>query len=217
MKMGLIGYGKMGKAVEEVALQKGHIISLGISSAVDVLIDFTEPAAVAKTAEALKGKGIPWVVGTTGWDPGVVLPLVKEGKIPFLSGPNFSIGMAIYIRLARMGAEMVSEAYTMRGVETHHREKKDAPSGTARKLMSGIGGLTFDSVREGEHFGIHKLVYESEEDQIELVHRAKNRKGFAKGAVFAAEWMIGKEGIYTFDAILEEMWNQKSLQPLLPH
>lgn len=214
MKIGLIGYGKMGKAVEEVALQQGHAVSIGISSAVDVLIDFTEPSAVAETAEALNGKGIPWVVGTTGWNPDVIFPLVKEGNIPFLWGPNFSIGMAIYARLARMGAEMVSKAYTVRGVETHHREKKDAPSGTARKLMNEIEGLTFDSVRDGDHFGIHELVFESKEDQIELVHRAKNRKGFAKGAVLAAEWMIGKEGIYSFDAILEEMWNQKSLQPL---
>ncbi|MCP5506544.1 MAG: dihydrodipicolinate reductase [Chlamydiales bacterium] len=217
MKIGLIGYGKMGKAVEVVALEKGHTVSIGISFEVDVLIDFTEPSAVLETAEALRGKGIPWVVGTTGWSAREVLPIAEEGNIPLLYGPNFSIGVAIYSRLARLGAKMMAEEFSMRGVETHHSEKKDTPSGTARKLMNEIDGLIFDSVREGDHFGIHELIFESKEDQIELVHRAKNRKGFAKGAVVAAEWMIGKEGIYTFDAILEEMWNQKSLQPLLPH
>lgn len=213
MKIGLIGYGKMGKAVEKVALERGHRISIGITSEADVFIDFTEPAAVVKTAQALQGKKIPWVVGTTGWNSREVLPLVKQGKIPFLYSPNFSIGMAIFSRLAKM----VGGDFSVRGVETHHREKKDAPSGTARKLMQEIKGLTFDSIREGDCFGIHEIVFENDVDQIQLIHQAKNRGGFAKGAILSAEWMIGKEGIFTFDDYLEEMWNaQQLLQPLLP-
>lgn len=217
MKIGLIGYGKMGKAVEAVALERGHTVSIGISSEADVFIDFTEPTAVAQTAKTLSGMGTPWIVGTTGWNLKEVLPLVEKGKTPFLYGPNFSIGMALFSQLAKRGTEMISDDFSLRGVEVHHKEKKDVPSGTARKLMQEIKGLTFDSIREGEYFGIHEVVFESAEDQIELVHRAKSRKGFAKGAVLAAEWMIGREGIYTFDDYLEEMWNQKSLQHLSPH
>lgn len=216
MKIGLIGYGKMGKAVEVVAIERGHTVSIGISSDADVFIDFSEPTAVAQTAEALSGKGTPWVVGTTGWNQAEVLSIAQEGNIPILYGPNFSIGMALFSHLAKRGAEMISEDFSKRGVEKHHKEKKDTPSGTACKLMQEIKGLTFDSIREGEYFGIHEMIFESEEDQIELIHRAKSRKGFAKGAVLAAEWIIGKEGIFTFDDYLEEMWNQKSLQPLLP-
>lgn len=207
MKIGLIGYGKMGKAVQVVAKERGDVISVGISSDVDALIDFTEPAAVVKTAEALEGKGIPWIVGTTGWSIEEVLPIVKRGDIPFLYGPNFSIGMALFSRLVKKGADMISQDFTLKGIETHHKEKKDTPSGTARKLMEEIEGLSFESIREGDYFGIHEVIFESDEDQIEVIHRAKNRKGFAKGALLAAQWMIGRKGIYTFDDYLEDMWN----------
>lgn len=219
MKISLIGYGKMGRVVEAAALERGHSILIGLDSSADIFIDFTEPEAVIKTARALafQGKKIPWVIGTTGWDLKRVLPVIKKGEIPTLYGPNFSIGMAVFIRLAKRGAEMMKQEYSCRGIETHHAEKKDIPSGTAQKLMQEIMGLTFDSVREGEHFGIHELFFESENDHIKLVHQAKDRKGFAKGAVLAAEWMEGKEGIYTFDDYLEDMWNQKSLQLLSPH
>jgi|JI10StandDraft_1071094.scaffolds.fasta_scaffold05092_7 4-hydroxy-tetrahydrodipicolinate reductase len=207
MKIGLIGYGKMGKAVQVVAKERGDVISVGISSDVDALIDFTEPAAVVKTAKALEGKGIPWIVGTTGWSIEEVLPIVKRGDIPFLYGPNFSIGMALFSRLVKKGADMISQDFTLKGIETHHKEKKDTPSGTARKLMEEIEGLSFESIREGDYFGIHEVIFESDEDQIEVIHRAKNRKGFAKGALLAAQWMIGRKGIYTFDDYLEDMWN----------
>lgn len=207
MKIGLIGYGKMGKAVQAVAKERGDIVSVGISPDVDVLIDFTEPAAVVKTAEALEGKEIPWIVGTTGWPMEEVLPIVKRRHIPLLYGPNFSIGMALFSRLVKKGSEMISEDFTLKGIEIHHKEKKDTPSGTARRLMEEIEGLSFESIREGEHFGTHEVIFESDEDQMTLIHRAKNRKGFAKGALLAAEWMIGRKGIYTFDDYLEDVWN----------
>lgn len=209
MKIGLIGYGKMGKAVEKLACARGDTVLLGISSPVDVFIDFTGPTAVLTTAEALKNRGIPWVLGTTGWDPDQVFPVVKQGNIPFLYGPNFSMGMAIYSRLVQVGARLITKDFSMHGVETHHKEKKDAPSGTARKLMQDIEGLCFESIREGDHLGRHAVIFESAEDKIELVHSAKSRKGFAQGALCAAEWMIKKKGIYTFDEYLETLWHSK--------
>lgn len=207
MKIGLHGYGKMGREVHQIALEKGHQVVIGRENPSDILIDFTGPDAVIKTAKALKNKGVPWVLGTTGWDCDKVLPIVEEGKIPLLYGPNFSLGVALFSRLANVAAKMMEGEFVLSGVEKHHTEKKDAPSGTAKKLMKEIEGLTFESIRKEGECGTHALFFDSLSDQIELVHRAKNRRGFATGAVLAAEWLIGKKGIYTFDDYVEEMWH----------
>ena len=215
MKIALHGYGKMGKEVHQAALEKGHDVVVGLENVSDVLIDFTGPNAVVETAKALKNKPIPWVLGTTGWDLDHVLPLVQEGNIPLLYGPNFSLGVAIFSRLAKHGAKMMAGEFVFSGVETHHTEKKDVPSGTAKKLMGEIEGLSFESIRKEGECGTHALLFDGACDQIEIVHRAKNRKGFAMGAVLAAEWLFGKEGIYTFDDYVEEMWRlPERLQPL---
>lgn len=217
MRIGLIGNGKMGKAVERLALEIGHEVFIGFDSTVDVAIDFTEPDAVKETALALCFKGIPWVIGTTGWDQEEIFKIAKEGEVPLLHGPNFSIGMALFSRLAKIGGSLMDESYAKTGIDIHHAEKKDAPSGTALKLMEEIPGLSFESIRSGHHVGVHQIIFDSLEDTIELTHRAKNRDGFAKGAILAAEWLTGKEGIYTFDNFIEERFSchfQELLQPL---
>jgi len=217
MKIGLIGYGKMGKAVERLSLQLGHEVLIGLDSIVDVAIDFTEPEAVKKTALALRLTKTPWVIGTTGWKKEEVLTIAREGEIPLLYGPNFSMGMAIFSRLAKIGGALMGDSYTKKGIDIHHAEKKDTPSGTALKLMEDIPGLSFESIRKGDHIGTHQVIFDSFEDSIEITHRAKNRDAFAKGAILAAEWLVGKEGIYTFDDFIEERFIchfQEPLQPL---
>lgn len=204
MKIALIGYGKMGRAVHEIARERGHECSLIYHPDADVCIDFTEPGAVRGTLELLTPAKTPWVLGTTGWSQEEVLPLVREREIPLLYGPNFSFGIALFRRLVRTSAALMGERYRVSGTEIHHTEKKDAPSGTALKLMEDISGLSFDSIRENGEVGTHQITFDSEEDQIELTHQAKSRMGYAKGAVLAAEWLAEKEGVFTFDDYIEE-------------
>ncbi len=215
MKIGIIGYGKMGKAIEKLSQEMGHEVFIGINSKADVFIDFTEPEAVKETALLLPKT--PWVLGTTGWNKEEVLKIVKEKGIPFLYAPNFSIGMAFFSRLAKYGSALMKEGYSRSGIDTHHQDKKDAPSGTALKLMEEVSDLSFTSIRSGQHVGVHQLIFDSLEDTIEMTHRAKNRNGFAKGAILAAEWLIGREGIYTLDDFINERFLcplQEPLQPL---
>ncbi len=204
MKIALLGYGKMGRAVHEIARERGHDCSLIYDPKADVCIDFTEPEAVRGTIELLAPAKTPWVLGTTGWDKEEILPLAQKGEIPLLYGPNFSFGIALFRRLVRTSAALMGERYRVSGTEIHHTEKKDAPSGTALKLMEEISGLSFDSVREEGEVGTHQITFDSEEDQIELIHQAKSRAGYAKGAVLSAEWLVGREGIFTFDDYIEE-------------
>ncbi|MCP5504384.1 MAG: dihydrodipicolinate reductase [Chlamydiales bacterium] len=214
MKIGILGYGKMGKAVERLAQDLGHETSVGLDSTVDVIIDFTEPNAVKETARALSKTQTPWVLGTTGWKKEEVLKIVQENEIPLLCGPNFSLGMAFFSRLAKMAGALTGDFYDKTGIDIHHAEKKDAPSGTALKLMEEVPGLTFESIRSGHHVGIHQVIFDSQEDTIEITHRAKSRDGFAKGAILGAEWLIEKKGIYTFDDFFEERFSWHFQEPL---
>lgn len=214
MKIGILGYGKMGKAVERLSQDLGHETSVGLDSTVDVIIDFTEPNAVKETARALSKTQTPWVLGTTGWKKEEVLKIVQENEIPLLYGPNFSLGMAFFSRLAKMAGALTGDFYDKTGIDIHHAEKKDAPSGTALKLMEEVPGLTFESIRSGHHVGIHQVIFDSQEDTIEITHRAKSRDGFAKGAILGAEWLIEKKGIYTFDDFFEERFSWHFQEPL---
>ncbi|WP_316358040.1 4-hydroxy-tetrahydrodipicolinate reductase [Candidatus Neptunichlamydia sp. REUL1] len=200
MKIALVGYGKMGKAVRELSLLAGHSCSSEIVSDADVCIDFSVGGAVKKTALSIE---IPWVLGTTGWSKDEILPIVKKRKIPFLYAPNFSIGMALFRKMAKLG-ESLFKGYEIEGVETHHVEKKDAPSGTALRLMEEIEGLKFTSIRRGEEVGTHQIMFHSQGESVELTHRAHDRKVFARGAILSAEWLVGKKGVYTFDDYIEE-------------
>lgn len=212
MKIALIGYGKMGKMVEHQAAERGYEIVARFDiqkrpfsqiEAADVCIDFTQPSAVLETLEAIAPYKKPLVIGTTGWDVKQARPYAKEMGI--LYAPNFSLGVALFEQLLKKAHMLLSPYYDSSGVEIHHKEKKDIPSGTAAHLSKSIPGLEFQSVRTGLETGTHQVVFDAPEDAIELTHRAKNREGFAKGALDAAEWLIGKVGFYTFEDVIEEV------------
>ncbi|MEM8727649.1 MAG: dihydrodipicolinate reductase C-terminal domain-containing protein [Chlamydiota bacterium] len=214
MKIGILGYGKMGRAVERLCHDLGHETSIGLGSTIDIVIDFTEPLAVRKTAMTLCKTRTPWVLGTTGWKKGEVLTIVREHRIPLLYGPNFSLGTAFFSRLIKTAGAVMGDFYDQSGIDIHHAEKKDAPSGTALKLMEEVPGLRFESIRFGYHPGTHQVIFDSSEDTIEIIHRARSRKGFAKGAILGAEWLVGKQGIHTFDDFFEERFSCRFREPL---
>ena len=235
MKIALIGYGKMGKAIEEIAVQKGHTISLKINSKnahdltntnlkkADVAIEFSNPqTAVANISSCLEA-GIPVVSGTTGWlaEFKKIETLCKEKNGSFLFSSNFSVGVNIFFEInKRLAALMDHQDYSVKIEETHHTQKKDAPSGTAITLAEGIINnlerkikwvnektddpeeLEILSKRIDEVPGTHKIVYSSTVDDIEIIHTAHNRQGFARGAVLAAEFLLAKKGIYTMKDVL---------------
>ncbi|MGE0199101.1 MAG: 4-hydroxy-tetrahydrodipicolinate reductase [Simkaniaceae bacterium] len=217
MKIALIGYGKMGKMVERCALQEEHEIVARVTKEkrtfspiekADVCIDFTEPSAVLGTIREVAAFKKPLVIGTTGWE-------VEKGQeyaamIGILYAPNFSIGVALFERLLKEAYTLFSPRYGVSGVEIHHQEKKDAPSGTAKHLASQIPGLAFQSVRSGYHPGTHQVIFDAPEDTIELTHRARNREGFARGALEAASFLMGKVGFYTLEDYIEErcLWKE---------
>lgn len=213
MKLGLFGYGKMGKKVEEQALLRGHEISCRINSAgkaglpthpPDLFIDFSRPDAVLDNIQTAARLKTNLVIGTTGWQQHI--PLAKEitekEKIGILFAPNFSFGIYLFSKLAAEAAKLFAD-YQITGIETHHKQKLDAPSGTAKMLSQACGKqVSFTSIREGEVPGIHTLVFDGPIDTITLTHEAKNRDGFARGAVIAAEWLQGKSGFYTLEEML---------------
>ena len=234
MKIALLGYGKMGKVIEQVALSRGHEIVLrktstssfsGIESA-DVAIDFSIPAAaVGNISECLR-TNVPVVCGTTGWleDYERMVDLCKEKNGAFLYGSNFSLGVNIFFELNAYLAKMMSklEQYKVSMEEIHHTQKRDAPSGTAITLAEGIiensaytnwmlknesenqsrNSIAIDAKRIEHVPGTHTVVYDSAVDAIEIKHTAHNRDGFALGSVIAAEWIVGKTGIFTMKDVL---------------
>jgi 4-hydroxy-tetrahydrodipicolinate reductase len=237
MKIALIGYGKMGKAIERIALSRGHEISVIIdadnskklkslkSTMVDVAIEFTEPEQAYNNIKHCIKAGIPVVSGTTGW-------LDKFDKLTkycheqggsFFYASNYSIGMNLFFHINELVARLMNK-YTQYEVEiheVHHKEKKDAPSGSAisiaRKILPylekkrswtaqqapGDTDISILSFREGNVPGTHTVIYSSPEDNIELKHLAHSRQGFATGAVVAAEWLKGKKGVFGMDDLLE--------------
>jgi len=199
--------------VQEHAIKRGHDIVASFDSPnpplvqvrdADVCIDFTTPSAVVETVKTLSLLKKPVVIGTTGWAVASIKPYAK--KIGILYAPNFSLGIALFTRLLKKAHKLLSPHYEARGIEIHHKEKKDIPSGTALNLSSHIPGLKFQSIRVGAEIGSHQIIFDADEDLIELTHRAKNRESFARGALDAAEWLVGKVGLYTFEDIIEEMF-----------
>lgn len=236
MNIALIGYGKMGKVIEQVARVRGHAISLTIDlhnagdlnpdklAGTDVAIEFTGPHSAYDNVKRCLDAGIPVVCGSTGWlsqyAEAVEYCGRKEGALLYAS--NFSIGVNIFFELNRHLAAIMNrqQAYDVRITEVHHTEKKDAPSGTAITLAEQIlehvnrksswvnhadtrpGELSITSVREDPAPGTHKVLYSSEVDDIEIIHTAHNRNGFALGAVMAAEFLKGRKGIYGMKDVL---------------
>lgn len=236
MKIALIGYGKMGKAVEEVALQKGHEIVLKINSKniddfnainlkkADVAVEFSNPENAVKNITACLEAGIPTITGTTGWlnKWEEVEKSVVANNGSFLFASNFSIGVNLFFELNQFLAKVMSgyPEYDVSIKETHHTQKKDAPSGTAISLAEHIlshnrskeqwvnqasddpKSLSIISERKDPAPGTHEVIYQSAIDDIEIKHTAHNRLGFAKGAVLAAEYIVNKKGIFTMKDVL---------------
>lgn len=230
MKIALLGYGKMGKLVEELALHQGWEVGpklqsdtnpagAGITEAsmvgVDVAVDFSRANAVLANIEAAAQIGLNLVVGTTGWYDARsgVEKIVLQSGIGLLYAANFSIGVNLFFEIASHTAQVVRKLpqYDCFLAEEHHRSKKDAPSGTAMTLLELMRPYLNDpipsvvSTRAGFTPGNHTLGFDSEADTILLEHRARSRQGFAEGALLGARWIAGKKGFYHFRDVFREI------------
>jgi len=230
MRIALLGYGKMGKLIESIALREGWEVGpkldihenadgSGITTAamdgVDVAIEFSQPESVVTNIEALARVGVNVVVGTTGWSDqrAKVEGIVHDAGIGLIHGANFSVGMNLFFEIVGYASRLVGmlpqyDAYLS---EEHHRAKKDAPSGTALNLLDLMRphlsnpNPSVACVRAGWIPGTHVIGFDSEADTITLEHRARSRQGFAEGAVLAARWVAGKKGFYDFRQVFREI------------
>ena len=236
MKLALIGYGKMGKTIEEIALQRGHTVVLKIDidnaadfnkeniSKADAAIEFTSPHSAYENVKKLMQFGTATICGSTGWLDKLneIHDICKQKNAAFLYASNFSVGVNIFFEVNKRLASLMAahSDYEIGITEIHHTEKKDAPSGTAitlaeqvlenipRKkswvnhISDNIDELEILSERIDPAPGTHKVKYSSAIDDIEIIHTAHSRKGFALGAVLAAEYIAGKKGIYSMKDVL---------------
>ncbi|CAL2093662.1 4-hydroxy-tetrahydrodipicolinate reductase [Tenacibaculum sp. 190524A05c] len=230
MKLALLGYGRMGKEIEKIALERGHEIVITSNgekaydiTKADVAIDFSVPTSAYNNISTCIENNVPVVSGTTGWldKYNDAVELCKEKKGGFIYASNFSLGVNIFFALNEKLAAMMNpqKQYNLDIEEIHHTKKLDAPSGTAITLAEGIINnsdkqkweldgestnelIPITAVRTPDVPGTHTINYNSEVDSIEIKHTAHNRKGFALGAVVAAEWLIGKEGVYSMRDVL---------------
>ncbi len=226
MNLLILGRGKTGSLVAEVAHErKHHVTTLDINDnphasgltletlkSCDVAIDFTTPDAAMENITACARARKNMVVGTTGWykELPAVRRMVEESGIGFVYAGNFSVGVNLFYEIARAAAAALKHEYTGQIFERHHVHKLDAPSGTAvviQNVVKDASGheLEIISFREGEVVGMHEMVLESPNDTIYVCHDAKSRRGFADGAVRAAEWLAGKKGFFDFKDIWREL------------
>ena len=231
MKIALFGYGKMGKIVEKIAKNRGHEIIFKIDknsshydlNNVDIAIDFSTPkSALSNISKALENC-IPIISGTTGWTEqyNKAVKLCNEKNGAFLYASNFSLGVNIFFEINRNLAKIMNnyKEYKIKMKEIHHIEKIDAPSGTAITLAESIidetnyqkwsfgndfkeDEISIESQRLLDNTGTHEVIYKSEIDEIKIKHVASNRDGFGLGAVIAAEWLIGKKGVFSMKDVL---------------
>ncbi|MCQ2345756.1 MAG: 4-hydroxy-tetrahydrodipicolinate reductase [Paludibacteraceae bacterium] len=213
MRIALIGYGKMGHIIEDIALSRGHEVVCAIDkdnqqdwesdsfASADVAIEFTTPATAETNVRTAWRYGKPVVSGTTGWNAAALMEEGKQNGHVLVWKSNFSVGVNVMFDLNRILAEMLQNypQYRPTITEIHHIHKLDKPSGTAKTLAEGItdvnknaGEVSIDSIREGEVPGTHTVVWDSEEDTIKITHIAKGRRGFALGAVLEAEKIFKK-------------------------
>ena len=236
MKLAIIGYGKMGKAIETIALERGHEINLRISSSnteelnaknlatIDAAIEFSTPENALKNIEICIHAQTPIVIGTTGWYDQYdrIKDLCKANNTSLIAATNFSVGVNLFFELNKKLAQLMNsrKEYRASMEEIHHTEKLDSPSGTAITLAEGLienhdqynswknestsekGALPILSIREEKVPGNHIVNFESEIDSISIKHLAKNRKGFALGAVLAAEYIYNKKGVFSMKEVL---------------
>tara|TARA_Y100001968_G_scaffold329765_1_gene379877 strand:+ start:1176 stop:1853 length:678 start_codon:yes stop_codon:yes gene_type:complete len=225
MNIGIIGYGKMGKEIEKIALQKGHNIIFKINSKntdqltkdnmkkIDVAIEFSNPDSAFKNIHFCINQNVPIVSGTTGWQKKIADTkaqcLQKNGS--FLHSPNFSVGVNLFFAINKYVAELMKDKkYKVSIMEKHHKMKKDSPSGTAIKIENDINKkfnytIPIQSKRLGTLKGEHMVRYISEIDEIQISHKAKNRSGFAKGAILAAEFIYNKKGVFNMNDIIQNL------------
>ena len=209
MKLALHGHGKMGRAVERIAAERGHeIVALCHRDAnlngAEAIIDFSQAPAVAHAVELACANGVNLVIGTTGWKDDVK-SRVEKANIGCVYASNFSPGANVVFALARRAGELFSRfpEYAAGIEERHHAQKKDAPSGTALRIAQEVGMKPpIVSSRVGSEFGLHTLFFDSPDDLVEITHRARSRDGFARGAVLAAELMRGRKGFMRFDELV---------------
>lgn len=231
MKIALLGYGRMGQAIEKIAIERGHEIVLKVDqdtrsydvSIADVAIDFSIPTAAVDNLTNCFNADTPVVSGTTGWlnNYEAMCNLCKEQNGSFIYASNFSLGVNLFFELNKKVAQLMKPMLGTYGVTTeeiHHTKKLDAPSGTAITLAEGIientsfngwklyegdqNNVAITAKRVGDVPGTHSITYHSEVDEIEIKHTAYNRQGFALGAVVAAEWLADKKGIYEMKDVL---------------
>lgn len=231
MKIALLGYGKMGKEIEKIALQRGHsiIIKADIDTVyditkADVAIDFSVPSAAVNNITTCLKNNVPVISGTTGWlsQYNDVIEQCNKKDGAFIYASNFSLGVNIFFELNKTLAKMMNrlKQYNVSIEEIHHTQKLDAPSGTAITLADGIiknsnldnwklvennpkdNEIPITAKRIENVPGTHTITYESEVDRIDITHTAHSRQGFALGAVIASEWIIGKTGVFTMNDVL---------------
>lgn len=220
MRIALHGYGKMGKAVERIAGERGHEVVAVYDrgrrpqlSGAEVLIDFSQPAALDGALDIACNAGIDLIIGTTGWNDRLdeARARIGEAKIGCVYASNFSPGANVLFALSRRAGKFFSRfpEYAAGIEERHHAQKKDAPSGTALRIAdeirTGSGGKldpAIASLRVGSEFGLHTLFFDSPDDLVEISHRARSRDGFARGAVIAAEMVRGRKGLIRFDELV---------------
>jgi 4-hydroxy-tetrahydrodipicolinate reductase len=231
MKIALLGYGKMGKVIEQIAVERGHEIVLKKSSSntfeglknADVAIDFSIPTTAVNHITECFNTNIPVICGTTGWleHYNEMEALCQQKNGSFIYASNFSLGVNVFFELNNHLAKIMNnlKQYQVSMEEIHHTQKLDAPSGTAISLANGIienssyNNWTLENPKENElHIeakrienvpGTHSVFYDSNVDQIEIKHTAHSREGFALGAVVAAEWLAGKKGVFTMKDVLQ--------------
>lgn len=230
MKIALVGYGKMGKIIDEISQSRGHEVVARLKETpnreslkdADVVIEFSNPEAAFENIKVCLENKIPVICGTTGWldkKPEIERIAVEQNSA-FLYGSNFSLGVNLFFALNEKLAKLMNnvDEYQCQLEEIHHTHKKDAPSGTAISIAEGIienskyeawkldetkgKELGIFAIREDEVPGTHSVFYRSEVDEIEIKHTAFNRNGFALGAVIAAEWIVGKQGVFSMKDVL---------------
>ena len=229
MKLALFGFGAMGRLVGKLAAEKGHEVALTIDiedasrsveelidalGGCDVAIDFSIAEAVPKNTETCARAGVPLVVGTTGWLSRLdeVRRIVDQFDAALVYGANFSVGVQIFYRVAAAAADLFQnlDSYDAFIEESHHKRKRDAPSGTAIQLGDIVANhlgrdVPVTSTRAGYIPGTHRVGFDSAADHITLEHVARSREGFAAGALMAAEWIVGRQGVFEFSEVFDEI------------
>jgi 4-hydroxy-tetrahydrodipicolinate reductase len=226
-RLAIVGYGKMGRLIEQLAPEYGFLVALKLDEfnnagfegltaenfrGIDVAIDFSIPAAVRGNVEGIAALGVNMVIGTTGWQEqaDAVKRAVEANGIGLVWSPNYSIGVNAFFRLVSEAARLLEKQpeYGAWAWEIHHSAKKDAPSGTLLKLVEEMKkagytrAISTASNRAGAHPGTHEIGFDSSADTITLRHTARSREGFARGALQAAKWVVGKKGFHEFAEIV---------------